>query len=186
MTPATVAHQTSSFIAGLDYCEYTDEYGYWSGDCATEADVDDALATVASLDSDVEGLQSDADDALAACEEVRRDCLDGHSLEFDAQRELEVGGPSAGLTWHSAPPCPGGIAGNAADLRIGTPDGCAGHALAAAAGLFGFFATKSLTSSLISRGALTASELFWTTGALIAVAFDAGWAIGSYIDCLTS
>jgi hypothetical protein len=191
VTAATATPPAPS-SAGLDYCEYTDDYGYWSGDCATQGDIDDLLATTAALDSDVEGLQSEADGALSQCQAnyYPQNCLGSHELEFDIQGDLSVGGPSDAVAVSISLPCGEPSAGSGTGLRVATARfPCAQQAIEATAGFVGWLAAKAaaiyVANRPIAAAATTMSEVGWLTAGLIAGAFTFGFTVGNYINCLS-
>ena len=171
---------------------YTDDYGYWSGDCATQGDIDDLLATTAALDSDVEGLQSEADGALSQCQAnyYPQNCLGSHELEFDIQGDLSVGGPSDAVAVSISLPCGEPSAGSGTGLRVATARfPCAQQAIEATAGFVGWLAAKAaaiyVANRPIAAAATTMSEVGWLTAGLIAGAFTFGFTVGNYINCLS-
>ncbi len=67
-------------------CSYADDFGSWSGDCATEQDVDDLVSTLASVGVAASGIQNDID---GSCSTRPNDCW------YDQDLGSGIGGPSA-------------------------------------------------------------------------------------------
>lgn len=58
-------------------CEYTDaDNYYWSGECATQEDIDDAYATAVALDSDSDGAQAEIDVDVDYCRKFLDSCYE--------------------------------------------------------------------------------------------------------------
>jgi len=172
-------------LAPSDYCEYSDEFGYWSGDCATEADINDALATIAALDSDIDGLLSAATTTAAFDSDL--DGLQAQTRDLEAnglQGELAVGGPSDMVAFSAASPCPT----QPEPRKSGTaaaPAGCVREAIEATAGMLGWIAAKYAAMSVMGRGAAaTAGEVGWAVTGIIVSGFTFGFTVGSLLSCL--
>lgn len=170
-------------LGSADYCEYTDEYGDWSGDCATQADIDDALATVAALDSDLDGLESEAAAAQSNyCGEQFEpdpDVCGGSHLSGSA---LAVGGPFDAVTSgpnESRCPVETVTAGSVPQF------GCAMEAVGAVYAVGGFIVARAAVMSVSARlAAVTMAEVGWAaTGSIIAFG-AAAIGLGAYIECL--
>lgn len=180
---AVTAPSVGAALGSVDYCEYTDEYGYWSGDCAVQADIDDALSTVAALDSDLDGLESEAAAAQSNyCEEQFEpdpDVCGGSHLLGSA---LAVGGPFDAVTPESNETrCPAQSLDGASVPQFG----CAMEAVGAVYAVGGFIVARAAVMSVSARlAAVTMAEVGWAAAGSIVAFGAAAIGLAAYIDCL--
>jgi len=153
-----------------DYCE---DDG-WSGDCATEEEVSDAIATVTAVEAEVDGLQSDQGSAEDDCA-TRLGGFENCVYVESPQQLTEVAnpffeGPSDASAFDS-PRC--------------VFKSCAAEAAATVIGGAAWLFTRMGVHAIVARGtAAVGLELTAAVGGTIVAGAALGLAIGFYIDCL--
>jgi hypothetical protein len=182
---------TVSLSPVFDYCEYTDPESsqFFSGDCATQQDLDDLAATVATVDTEVEGAQAESDAALETyCEHPdpndSETCLLSRAppevspvfhVEGDGDVPLHID------VLQRPAPCPTEPAIAAANSEN---SGCVGQAIAAGAGFGGWIATKYAALAIWQTPDAPVAAVGWGIFACVAAGASAGWAFADFIDCL--
>ncbi len=97
-----------SIGARLTDCEYTDDNNvYWSGECATQQEIDDAAIVYFATESDANGVQADVGTDLEYCHTVLNSCWESDNLAPTLDVGYSFGGPSAAQACAPTADCTG-------------------------------------------------------------------------------
>ena len=181
---------SSLTLSKADFCEYTDDENvYFSGDCATQQEIEDAAAYSVATEATAAEVDEEVNDHVGAC-------------TWDEQRELYLCVPWGGL---SSMPSPGSSAAVPTDVladaasvntpasaamtipaEARVPNSCGDNIIAYGSALavtgFRFWKLKNVFQAAAPPAAAITEAVFWTG---IAIAAVAGTAIALH-DCLDS
>lgn len=194
------AQSASSLTASSDEDWCTTEFQgvVYYDECATQQDVDDGWATIAALDYEVDGLESQFNAAIAShCGGDPYACDD---LPEPESGEEEIGAPTV---------VAGGIPGRVQDhllldarlrpsddedcghsgsphLVVASGGDCAVAAISAVAGLYGFGLAKDAAVGLLTSAVKVTARraLLVGLGGTVTAALSVGIGVGAFLECL--
>lgn len=171
----------------------------YSGDCATQAELDEALALIAALDYEVNADWEEAEETCLTLAENPQSCYfdqeennsailihDLKNMESDywpsssedyALDALESGEHPTAL--------PDPTCAVADATSTSARDGCFLEGAAAGAAVFAWVANKISANDTMKYGASRAGKVA-VVGGLILGAFSTGYAIGTWLDCMAA
>ena len=160
-------------------CSYTDADGnYYSGDCATQEDIDDGWATYASAQAEVDDIQTEVDEEQSSyCSQQiipTDDCSGSSSLVRGSQASSlsETAAPSDGSVVHGGP--------FAADAGLG----CLGASIAYGVSLGATGLTFLGLSVVLTSEAPPVTAVVAACGAVVLAAASVAGAAISLGECL--
>jgi hypothetical protein len=153
--------------ASLNQCEYTDDDGqHWSGDCATQQQIDDAIAVLAATSADMEDMEADARADVEYCQEVMDDCWATDSpLTLAAEGDEDASDPTAACASNPL-------------------EKCYAQSVALGLSMTGYFRQAFKLGALVTAIAPPAGAIFDTAFGLALIAGGAYLAGRALSDCL--
>ncbi len=141
--------------------------------CATQDDLDDAAATMAALEYEVEGYEAQYNGAMISlCDETPGSELCQMQTAPGRNSSFSVSSCTVPfiVDWPMEIP----------------PGGCVVEGISAAAGLFGWGAAKHSAYNLLMNGALVTARraLILGVGGAVSAAFSAGFGVGTFVSCI--
>jgi hypothetical protein len=166
--PKRGAGGPASEQVSVNQCEYTDDDGqHWSGECASQQQIDDAFAVLAATSADMEDMEADARSDVEYCQEVMDDCW-----ATDSPLTLEVEG-AEGANAEPTAAC------------ISNPlERCYAQSVALGLSMTGYFRQAFKLGALVTAIAPPAGAIFDTAFGLALIAGGAYLAGRALSDCL--
>jgi hypothetical protein len=178
--------------AGSQTCSTTWDGVQYDGECASQAEIDDALAVIAAMDAEI---NDDWAEAQSTClivygepqscvfdqdEEEEEEFAAFGSLDGDVSALARRSGPSADESFvFRVTPC---VPRNGATTPTVSTN-CVEQGIAAAVGVIAWVASKVAASSALVQGA-SRSGVVATAVGVTTVGFSAGFGVGTYLACL--
>lgn len=187
------SHTNSPVGVGYYECSTTWDGIVYEGECATQEELDEALAILDSLNAEITAQYSEA---MGEC--VTRYGTGGCPADYDDEETQFAwsgslapqhdGSPSTHLvsavvtsgTEADSPAC---TASDFQSADRADAMSCAGEGLAAGAAVFGWVAAHVAANDMLRIGASRGGKVA-ILGVLVTGAFSTGWAIGSWVNCM--
>lgn len=193
--PGLTEDEPSVASAALTWCVDDLPEGYWEGECATQAEIDDANSAMAALETEMDGVESDVAHAEYCAEhpEDYQTCADQEeNTASDADGPvspewLEDGGVvgSAQAQWAIAADCAAEEPDANFMLAWTARESCAMEAAQAGIAAVAWWGSKVAARAVLAA-ATTSNAAGWAIFGAMTTGFALAGAAGSYITCLQS
>lgn len=176
--------------APSNYCEYTDPETseFFSGDCATQQEIDDALIAIAAVESEIEWVSLELDETFEEyCANI---------TEITVRWEEGCESQNFSTLFHQSAPDAGLLPyGESADTvyECSSSDSatlsdvsCAAEIYFAGLAVAGWFGTKYAALAVMTAIAPPAAAVAWAAFGVIAGGASAAFGVASAIQCMRS
>jgi hypothetical protein len=196
--PGEEIEELSANLSLSTYCEYTDPVTqeFFSGDCATQQEIDDGLAAIAAMDSEIEA-------ALIEQEEVHAEYCEAILMEIDPEEpeEDEIGcDPSNNAAMQAKQSLQEGpMTGAMSDEEsleglqpVSTSDHgvlavrgeCAAQAIFGSIAVITWIGAKYGAVAVMTTAGLPASAVPWAVFGALTTGAAAAYGVATYIQCM--